>query len=164
MILTAHTIVGSAVANLVPNSPVLGFVLAYGSHYLIDTIPHRDQYIDPFFDKDWKTYGSIFSNLKSMLGVLLIGGDVLIGIILSFIIFVRGEASLIATIVGIVGGVLPDFLQFLYYKFKKQPWIFTQKIHDFFHSKNEMKDKTFLGILSQATCTFVFIAVYFLFR
>ncbi len=164
MILTTHAIVGSAVANLVPQNPVLGFILAFASHYLIDTIPHRDYNIDNLVEKDSKSIGAIFKNLKSMLVLLLIGGDFFIGIILSFLIFARGEASLVATLVGIIGGVLPDFLQFLYFKFKKKPWTLTQKFHYFFHSPNEMKDKPFLGILNQIICSGTFIAVYFLFR
>lgn len=164
MILTTHALVGSSLTNLFPNNPMLGFGLAFASHYIIDTIPHKDYNIDHFLDKDSKSFKSVLNNLKSALGFLLIGADFLIGIILSVLIFARGERSLFITALGICGGVLPDVLQFLYYKFKKKPWLITQKIHYFFHSPNEMKDKPFFGVLNQILCSISFILIYFIFK
>ena len=39
MTLTTHAIVGATVATLTPN-PILGFVLGFGSHYVLDALPH----------------------------------------------------------------------------------------------------------------------------
>ncbi len=164
MTLTPHSIVGAAIANLMPGNPELAFALAYASHYALDTIPHRDYDIDHFFDKDEKNFRSVFTNAKARLNLLTIGLDVVIGVGICFLLFVRNRQSCILTCIGIFGGLLPDFFQFLYYKFKNQPWIFFQKIHNFFHSYNKMEDKPIRGTLIQFVAPIVFIAIYFCLR
>ena len=50
MTLTPHSIVGAAIANLMPENPELGFAIAWASHYALDTIPHREYDIDHLFN------------------------------------------------------------------------------------------------------------------
>ena len=164
MVLTPHSIVGAAIANLIPENPELGFALAYASHYAIDMIPHRDYDIDHFFDKEKKTFKSVFKNAKARFNLLVVGLDFLIGVGICFLLFVRNRQSLILTLVGIVGGVLPDVLQFIYYTFKKQPWIFFQKIHDIFHNQDKMMDRPMKGTLVQIVTILVFLVIYFYFK
>ncbi len=175
MTLTTHAIVGAAITNLVPANPELGFALAFASHYLSDIIPHaelvpEDSIIEKSeagnsFDKN--NLKSVFHDAKSSFGFLLIGLDFIIAVILCMIIFARDEKTLFLTILGIIGGLLPDFLQFLYYKIRKGPFIFFQKIHHFFHSLGEpvqsgnMKETAF-AYLSPIILPVLFIAIYFL--
>lgn len=35
MTLTTHAITGAAIATMVPNYPALGFILGFGSHYIL---------------------------------------------------------------------------------------------------------------------------------
>lgn len=161
MILTPHSLVGAVITNLLPEHPAIGFGLAMASHYMLDMIPHSDYTVDAFIDGDTKTVKSIFRDLKAQLHFLIIGADFLTGIILCFCIFVRDEKSLILTLLGLIAGVLPDFLQFLYLKWKRQPWIFTQKIHDYFHSQNKMKHRVVWGYISQFLIAGVCVGVYF---
>ena len=52
---------------------------------------------------------------------------------------------------GMIGGMLPDFLQFVYTRFPHQPMILIQKFQDFMHAEYEIdKKKVFLGIFLQA--------------
>ena len=164
MILTPHSIVGAAIANLIPENPELGFALAYASHYAIDMIPHRDYDIDGFFDEKEKTFASVIRSGKARLKLLMIFGDFVVGVAICTLLFVRNRGSLIATAVGIAGGVLPDFLQLVYYTFKNHPWKIFQKIHDFFHSSNKMKHKPVEGILVQIATPVVCVAIYFLLK
>lgn len=164
MILTPHAIVGAAIANLVPENPELGFLLAYASHYALDMIPHRDYDIDGFFDEKEKTFRSVLTSARSALKLVMIGSDFFIGAGICILLFVRNRESLIATLAGIAGGVLPDFLQLVYYTFKKHPWTGFQKIHDFFHAKDKMKDKPVRGILVQIFAPIVVLGIYFLVR
>jgi len=164
MVLTPHSIVGAAIANLMPENPELSFALAWASHYAIDMIPHRDYDIDHFFDKDKKTFKSVLKNTKAQFNLLIIGFDFVIGVGICFLLFVRNRQSLILTLVGIAGGVLPDILQFIYYTFKKQPWIFFQKIHDIFHNPDKMMDRPITGTLTQAGAIVLILWLYFLLK
>ena len=161
MILTPHAIVGAALANMFPNDPALGFGLAFASHYLLDLVPHTDYDISNFADSDTKTVKSIFKNAGAALHFLFIFADFIAAIFLCFLIFVRNDRTLLLTFIGIVGGLLPDFLQFLYYKFKKQPWIFFQKVHDKFHYFIKIKSEFFWGILFQIVLPVCALAFYF---
>jgi hypothetical protein len=42
MILTTHAVVGAALASFVPSHPAVAFVLGFGSHFILDAIPHVD--------------------------------------------------------------------------------------------------------------------------
>jgi len=164
MVLTAHSLVGAAVANLFPQDPALGFLLAYGSHYAIDMIPHRDYDLDGFFEVEPKTVGSLFRNAKARLNMLMIGFDFCVGAGLAIFLFVSNRQTLIVTLLGILGGVLPDFLQFLYHASKKAPWTLTQSVHNFFHTDNHMKQQSFLGTMTQITTVALVLVCYFALR
>lgn len=165
MILFSHAIAGAAAANLFPDNPAAGLAAAFLSHYLIDTIPHRDYEIEHFFDEDPKTAKKAFRNMtakfKFFASVTL---DAVLGVFLSLVLFVRDERSLYLTIMGIAIAFLPDLFQFLFHKFKKQPWIFFQYIHDAFHHPDKMKNRPVVGTLTQAGTIFLIILFYFLFK
>src|ERR1700747_2768240 len=42
MILSTHAIVGAAIASFLPSNPTIAFVLGFGSHFVLDAIPHWD--------------------------------------------------------------------------------------------------------------------------
>ncbi len=163
MILIPHAIVGAAIANLLPKHKILGFTLALASHYALDMIPHSEYKLDGFFDEDSKSIKSIWNNTQAQFHLFRVVLDLLIGTILCAILFIRGEQSFFLTSLGIFAGLLPDFFQFLYFKYKKQPFVFLQKIHDFFH--NSKKDHSlFWGSASQVFSIACFVAVYFWFK
>jgi hypothetical protein len=162
MILTSHAIVGASLANVLPNNPVVGFGLAFISHYAIDMIPHTDYDISNFLQHETKTIKSILRNAGAALHLLFIVADFIFAILLCILFFVRDGKSLTITLMGITGGVLPDFLQFLYFKYKKQPWIFFQRIHDKFHFTKELRNQEFWGIFFQFALPVCFLTIYFL--
>jgi hypothetical protein len=164
MILTPHAIVGAALANMFPNDPALGFGLAFFSHYALDILPHTEYDIGNLFDKKTKTLNSIFKNSKAVLNLLFILSDFALAVILCVLFFVRDEKSAFITIVGIAGGLLPDFFQFLYYKFKCQPWIFIQKIHNKLHKIIKVKNEKFWGTFLQIVIPIFSIVIYFLLK
>jgi ABC-type enterochelin transport system permease subunit len=162
MILTPHAIVGAALANMFPNEPVLGFGLAFASHYALDMIGHTDYDISNFLDKDTKTVKSIFKSFGAALHFMFIIFDFVAAIFLCFLFFVRDKKSLMITLIGIAGGVLPDLFQFLYYKYKHEPWIFLQKVHDKIHHVffEDSGNKIF-GVFFQFFIPFCFLVIYY---
>ena len=127
MILTPHAIIGASVANLFPNEPIVGVVLAYTSHYILDMLPHKDYSISNFYNKETEKLSSIFKSRGAANNFLLIMLDVMVAIVLCSIIFIKDEKSAFITLLGVVGGLLPDFLQLLYFKYKNSTFIFFKK-------------------------------------
>lgn len=146
MILTPHAIVGATLANIFPSEPALGFGLAFASHYVLDMIPHTDYDISNFINTDTKTIKSIFKSAGASLHLLFIIIDFVVAIFLCVLLFVRDDKSLLLTAIGVVGGLLPDLFQFIYCKYKNQPWIFFQKIHDKLHHIIKAKNEKLWGI------------------
>lgn len=165
MILTPHTIVGAVIANITPTNPALGFSMAFASHYLLDMLPHVDYDITHFLDKDNKSFKIVFGNTKSALHLLAIILDFFIGLTICLFLFVSDRRTLYITLVGVAGGVLPDIFQFLYFKFKVQPFIFFQKVHDKIHYNIEKnKNGEIWGIIMQIAIPIIFVTFYFLYK
>lgn len=167
MILTPHAIVGATLANLLPEEPLLGFSIAYISHYLLDVLPHVDYKINNFLDDNTKSVKSIIKNASAALDFLYIFFDFIFAVLICSVLFIRSRETAVITFIGLIGGVLPDFFQFLYYKYKIQPFIILQKIHDvvhhtFFKSQHEEKSFYYIwGILLQFLLPTIFIIIYY---
>jgi hypothetical protein len=158
MTLTTHAIVGVAVARLFPRHPLIAVLAAIFSHFLLDAIPHWDyqlhsRYIDSknFLNNDLRLGRGFFFDL------IKIGVDFGLGLILSAIIFLPSNpGALIFTLITAFAGTLPDALQFAYFKIRRQPFIFTQQIHNALHSKNKkLLGRPFIGITLQLTLVLI---------
>jgi len=157
MILLTHAIVGAAAGRLVSN-PLLSFALGFVSHFIIDAIPHWGYPLASVVsDEKSLIKKDMALNRKFIKDLILIGFDFSLGIILAIFIF-QGRAGFINTsiplIMGALGGVLPDALQFAYLKIRREPLITLEKIHLAVHTKEDYTTLSY-GILSQI---FVIIA------
>ena len=157
MILTPHTIIGAAIANIFPSNPEIGFVLAFFSHYAMDAIPHNHYKHDSLILKKTESIASIFHNIKAFLQLTLILADFFVGTFIAILIFSRDWNSLFITLLGVLGGVLPDFFQFLYFKFKKEPFISLQKFHGKFEHNPNLDDRPVTGTLIQVLTVMLFV-------
>ena len=158
MTLTTHAVVGAALATAVPTHPVLAFGLGFCSHFLLDAIPHWDYSTNSFEEDKENPMNNDMKIGKSFLFDLCkISLDFLLGFVLTFLFFGRlGNFSLDVTLFsGALGAVLPDALQFLYFKWRHEPAISIQKFYLWIHSKKELKDEPLIGISSQI----VFVAL-----
>jgi hypothetical protein len=162
MILTPHAIIGAAVSSALPGYPVLGFFLAIASHYIVDLIPHNHYEHSRFIIKETKSIASLVNNIEAVYQLLMICFDFFIGLFFAMFIFSRDWDTLLIVLLGVAGGVLPDFLRFFYYKYKKEPFVSLAKFHNIFESKNCLDHKPILGATIQAitTITFVLISLY----
>lgn len=152
MILTSHALVGAAIASLFPQSPILGFSGAFISHFMLDAIPHWDYPLKS--DSINPSIGSkIVLNKPFFIDTITIGGDIVLGLLLSLVIFNDTPPWII--ILGASGGILPDPLQFVYTRFKREPFITLQKFHAWIQRDNNFfKDKQLAGVILQiATIT-----------
>lgn len=125
MFITTHSALGALVAELVPNHPVLAFVLGVGSHFLSDIIPHGDTHLYKGFVSG--------SKVKRAIAYVTIDGVVAIFFIL-FLFNTRLFENRLSISMGIVGGVLPDLIVGVYEvtRFKSLRWF--HRVHFYFHN------------------------------
>lgn len=154
MTATAHTLIAGAIASRVGN-PYIAGTLAFGSHFLLDSIPHWD------LGTNWK------SRPKWLTGTISIAEN-LIGITLAYFIW-RQKVSPIPLLIVIFLSILPDWLEAPWYIFfaRKDKSVPAEnagivekilykvyKTENFFHSKTTDK---LLGIATQVAAVVFFI-------
>ena len=158
MTLATHTVIGVALTSLIPTHPYVGFYVAFTSHFLLDAIPHWDYHL--LSRSIHPNHGdAIVFDRPFFLDMLRIGSDILFGLLISYLFFYQ-TAFTFAFGAGVVGALIPDFLQFVYGKFRHEPLISLQKFHIWIHSKIRLKDRPVIGVLSQIV--FVGLFVFFL--
>lgn len=160
MILTTHAITGAAIASIIPKHPILGFALGFMSHFILDSIPHWDYNLSSYTeDKINPLNNDIVISKKFIFDLFKIGLDLIIGFTFTFLFFGYSHPNyfIFALAAGAVGGILPDALQFLYFKWRKEPLVSLQKFHTWVHSKIRLNKRPFLGITTQIIIIFIII-------
>lgn len=154
MTATAHALVAGAIARSVPDTITASF-LAFGSHYIMDCIPHWD------FGTNWR------GRPKTTTGVLAIA-DTITAFTVAYILFV-GKVGVVPVAIVTAASLLPDWLETPWYIFyahqkKHEPGpragllerlcYLVYKIPNAFHAKAQFP----LGLLTQiATVAFFWI-------
>ncbi len=100
MTATVHALVSSFIAEKVP-SPAGAVLLSFGSHYILDSIPHWD------FGTNWR------NRPKNITGMLAIA-ETVIGIGIAYVLVGRNLAFGIWSM-SLVAGLLPDWLETPWY-------------------------------------------------
>ena len=158
MILAAHALTGATVASLIPNHPVLGFVAGFGSHFVIDTIPHWGYELSSLERGDklgTNSIGKLTSGAFS-LDVLRVVIDCFVGVLLVYFVFHSLPISRFTVALGAFGALIPDGLQFLYVKWK---WAFLRPLqifHEWLQTCAHPKDGI-IGILTHVLLALVLI-------
>ena len=141
MLITTHTIVGFAVGHFSKNAYV-AVPLAFGSHYLLDGIPH-------FEVSSFRRPGERSLKPKNKFELFFVLTDILVALV--FLGVMRNFWSLPA-LLGVVFGVLPDVLDnvFLWSDFLHRLPVFKQLylFHKTFHWTARGK-MIFWGVVSQ---------------
>ncbi len=156
MILTTHAIVGAAVASFLPSHPAFAGLAAFGSHFAIDAIPHRDYSLHSF---------SLYPDLPKVAGphallrdAVWVGLDALVGILLAMGLW-SSEKTAPVILLGAIAGILPDPLQVVYSIFPYEPLRTLQRFHCWSHTNRRLDDRIVSSVLSQAAFALAVIAV-----
>jgi len=119
MTLTTHAATGILVTQWT-NNPFLGFFVAILSHFVLDAIPHGDDFI----------YWRHVHNQKDSIALITGATDFFFLIILLLIILnFRSQNNDMMIIAATIGGILPDLLMTLHTKNKIK---FKEYYHGFF--------------------------------
>ncbi|OGF62796.1 hypothetical protein A2662_02710 [Candidatus Giovannonibacteria bacterium RIFCSPHIGHO2_01_FULL_45_33] len=141
MTLTTHAIVGAAAAKLFPQHYILAFFAGFISHFFIDAIPHWDYTLSSMKkDEQNPLNNDIVFGRSFILDLLDIGFDFFLALFLPLLIFSSNEISQsLIVLCGAVGGVSPDALQFVYFKFRREPLVSLQKFHQWIHADTKIE-------------------------
>lgn len=167
MTLATHAVVGAAVAAALPHHPLLGGIFAFGSHFLLDALPHWDyKILSASANPDAPAKLSV--DRLFLLDLVRIGSDALLGLILAGAFYGSyASGTPLSTIVsenllwliGAASAMLPDFLQFVYSKYPKGPIAQLQAFHRWIHTSHRLEGRTILGISSQLALVIVVLLV-----
>ena len=167
MTLSTHALVGAAVATLFPTHPAAAFVAGFASHLAIDSLPHWDykprslvkNYEDPLETN--MTVGKDF-----LMDFVKIALDAIIGASLAMLIFyvLFHVASITIIMIGVVAGILPDPLQFVYWKTRTPLLLPLQRFHIWVQKGKNLEVKPWIGISLQVGLVIIISAAIFLLR
>jgi len=147
MILFTHSVVGGAIGAALRIHPVAAFALGFASHFVLDAFPHWQYSLESGKPHPTnKMLGNFILDIKFIFDLIKIGVDMLASIIVVYIFFHGDTFSITAFLSqgvfwGMIGGVLPDFLQFAYYKTKREPLTSLQRFHMWIHVAKD-KERT----------------------
>lgn len=161
MVLATHAMIGAAVANIFPAHPVLGFFAGFTSHFLADAIPHWHYPLTTTKgDKNDLMNADMVINKHFPFDLLKISIDALLGIGCAFFFFGVSYPYLFsATLLGAAGGMLPDALQFAYWKWRHEPLTSLQRFHLWVHAKRRLDDRPILGPALQIMLSLLCVAL-----
>ncbi len=151
MTLATHAIVGASLAALVPDHPVTAFVMGFASHFVLDAIPHWDYKLaSASIDEKNMLNNDLKLNHLFFYDLLKICLDISLGFALVFIVFSSDKHFSGVILSGAAGAVIPDFLQFVYFKLRKGPIVLLQRFHIWIHAGKNLNGQPIIGIISQA--------------
>ncbi len=154
-------------AQFFPRNPLLAFLAGFVSHFLLDAIPHWDYKPRSRY---FCSYRSSVENEKNRAPILSktfgfdmarIGLDFCLGTVIALVIFIRIDTSAIwPTLAGILGGIMPDPLVFLFWKIKKGAEDPLQRLHAWAHCQSASLDnRPFLGLALQILLIFTIVLI-----
>lgn len=151
MTLTTHAIIGAATARVFSFNPVAAFFAAFASHFLIDALPHWDYFLRSVKKDEQNVMNNdMVIGKNSFVDLAKIGFDTLVGLILSYVIFQPAEGyDIFIVAIGAVAGILPDPLQFIYFKWRHEPMVSLQKFHMWIHTDLKLEGRWLSGSVLQ---------------
>jgi hypothetical protein len=170
MTITPHILTGAALASLLPASPhsmrMLGFLVGFGSHYILDAAPHWERiYGARYNDELPADYGRWPKHVTTQSLV-----DVLIGSILflTILFVVVPDPIKVCVCLGGIGAILPDLMDNVPWWSKRTKrllvWRYLAKLHHWLHMNYDLQRKlpSLLGLFTQLAV--IIIALLILMR
>ncbi|MCF7843345.1 hypothetical protein K9M47_00425 [Candidatus Gracilibacteria bacterium] len=161
MILSTHAIVGTIIATTFTSNPYIAFSIGFASHFILDPIPHWDYKLHSFKkDLEGKLNHDMVLGKTFIVDLMRVGTDAMLGMIISFIIalYVLKVSTLQVILASVIGGILPDPLQFVYWKTRSKLLLPLQKFHTWIHGRS-LDIHPIYGVPLQILVVLVFLSV-----
>lgn len=150
MILTPHILAGAAIGSQI-NDPFLVALVAFVSHFVLDFIPHPEEYnIDNLKIKRINKYF-----IKDLAKVFV---DFVAGFLIVFY-FSRDSYNFSNILIGAFFGALPDGLQFLSFQFNFKFLQILQKFHIRIHFFKDRSVPQIIKFSSQIVITLLALLI-----
>ncbi len=167
MILSTHAIAGTASVIILKRYPLLGLVVAFFSHFVLDAVPHWHYRILSMDEDDSSPFGNKLDFGKKFLkDIFRTGIDFCLGLGVSLFVsqyFFPGNFWLVFW--GAFAGVLPDAIQVLYYRFKNlKPLYWFQWFHEKVHAKTRLDNEPLKGIFYQVAVSATIVLAIIILR
>jgi len=121
MFLTVHSAAGLVASQYIAN-PILAFIIGFILHYFFDIIPHGDSKIPKRY---WNVVYITFAGIIDIL---------VLTIFVTLLMVKTGQILTITKAMAILGSILPDCLQFIYFLLPKNQLLKKiNKFHNYFH-------------------------------
>jgi hypothetical protein len=156
MILCTHAVVGAALASFLPSHPTAAFVVGFVSHFALDAIPHWDYPIKSRSVNPTIGAPMVFDNAL-LQDAAAISCDGLVGMLAALMLF-ASPASLWTILLGAIGAMLPDPLQFVHARFPHEPLRTLQRFHRWAHTGRRINGVR-LGVGTQAALVVVVVTL-----
>lgn len=152
MTLSVHSVVGAGLSVIARANPLTAFIVGFLSHFVLDAIPHWDYPLKSASGgRSASMYEDMIIGKDFVFDLLKIVADALFGISLVLFVFepeFRSLSDILTSGIfwGVAGGMAPDFLQFVYFKFKKEPFMTLQRFHTWIHDREKkLNDRYIIG-------------------
>ncbi len=149
MTLSVHSVVGAGLSIVARANPLTAFVMGFLSHFVLDAIPHWDYPLRSATNSSTSSIEDMRVGKDFVFDLLKIIADAILGLAVVMFVF-QPEFYSFSDIItsgifwGVVGGMAPDFLQFVYFKFKIQPFISLQHFHSWIHHSEKKFNNRYL--------------------
>src|SRR3989344_9450577 len=167
MTLTTHALAGASTAVLFPEKPVAAFVAGFLSHLAIDSLPHWDYKLHSLqrnqnnpLSADMKFGRNFLRDLRNTAGDSILGVSLSV-LIFSFFVF---QAPVFTVLIAAGAGILPDFLQFVYFKTRSKLLEPLQKFHIWLQKGRSLNVSGMVGISWQVLLVLLVIVGLKVFR
>jgi len=147
MIFVTHGVVGGALGAAMRTHPLLAFTAGFASHFILDAFPHWQYKLESItHDPKSALSGDFAIGKKFFFDLIKIGTDFLASLVITLIV-IHGDVSSLKEFLtegifwGMMGGIVPDALQFLYAKWKHEPLTSLQRFHQWIHVSKD-KERT----------------------
>lgn len=147
MVLATHLVAGAALGQVV-GQPVLALIAGFLSHFLLDAVPHWDYRLASLqsnpsdrLDTTMTLNRDFVSDLAKIFLDLLLG---LLAVLFAANLLANWHLSG-ALIWGSAGALLPDFLQFAYFRLGWPALKVLQRFHVWIHTDWRLNDRAILG-------------------
>lgn len=163
MTLATHAVTGALIGAVASQNLVAAAAFGFVSHFLFDTIPHwdyklggvKDDISDPL-NTTMNVQGPQF--VKDL---AKIGFDFWLGMAIVFLMVAAQPLQIIVgAFIGAFFAVIPDPLQFVYWKLRPHWMTPLQQFHKYMHAKAHLKDQPLIGISSQAVIILLTMVVF----